>query len=99
MIHYQNYRHFKLPITLNPLEYGKLIYQNDNKYIIQINDTNVIILDHFEEYNIIKLYKKGDFMFEYNDHKTSNHTFIRTLNNLEFTFNNNQVINIKNNLI
>jgi len=30
MINYQNYKHYKLPITINPLEYGKLI-KNKNK--------------------------------------------------------------------
>ena len=35
---YQNYSHYKLPITINPLEYGKLIEQIDNKYIIQLNN-------------------------------------------------------------
>lgn len=34
---FQNYLHYKLPITINPLEYGKLIEQIDNKYFIQIN--------------------------------------------------------------
>lgn len=95
MIHYHNYRHFKLPITLNPLEYGKLIDQYDNKYIVQINDTNVVIIDHFDDYNIIKLFKKGEFMFEYTDHKTSNNKFVRSLNNFEFTFNKYKLTDIK----
>ncbi len=29
MIKYQNYRHYKLPITINPLDYGKLIIKID----------------------------------------------------------------------
>src|SRR6266850_1650496 len=35
MLKFQNYRHYKLPITMNPLEYGKLIYNNidDNSFI------------------------------------------------------------------
>jgi len=31
-IQYQDYQHHKLPITKNPLEYGILIDQIDNKY-------------------------------------------------------------------
>jgi hypothetical protein len=29
---YQYFNHHKLPITINPLEYGKLIKQNGNEY-------------------------------------------------------------------
>jgi len=29
MIKFQNYKHYKLPITLNPLDYGKLIIKFD----------------------------------------------------------------------
>jgi hypothetical protein len=31
-LQYQNYQHHKLPITINPLNYGKLIEQIDNKF-------------------------------------------------------------------
>ena len=31
MINYQNYKHYKLPITINPLEYGKLIKKQKQK--------------------------------------------------------------------
>jgi hypothetical protein len=34
MTKYQNYNHFKIPITINPLEYGKLILKIDNIYMI-----------------------------------------------------------------
>jgi hypothetical protein len=29
-LEYQNYQHHKLPITINPLNYGKLLNQIDN---------------------------------------------------------------------
>jgi hypothetical protein len=31
-LRYKYFQDHKLPITMNPLEYGKLIYKNDNKY-------------------------------------------------------------------
>jgi hypothetical protein len=31
-LNYQNYQQHKLPITMNPLEYGLLLEQEDNKY-------------------------------------------------------------------
>jgi hypothetical protein len=31
-LQYQDYQHHKLPITMDPLKYGKLIKQNNNEY-------------------------------------------------------------------
>lgn len=97
MTQYQNYKKYKLPITLNPLEYGKLIIKLDSLklFIIQINRTNVILLYHFNNYNYIKLFKKGDFMFEYKDYITSDNEFVRKLNEFEFTFKNKILTSIK----
>jgi hypothetical protein len=85
MIYYQNYKHFKLPITINPLNYGKLIFQEDKIYVIQGNSCTFLIYE-YEDYNLIKLYRKGDFIFEYKDHKVSANTFIRNVDNKNFTF-------------
>jgi hypothetical protein len=92
MIKYQNYSHFKLPITTNPLEYGKLIEQIGNKYIIQLNTLNILIINEKDNENFVKLFRKGDFIFEFKDHKSSDNTFIRSLNNKKFTFKNNELI-------
>jgi hypothetical protein len=92
MIKYQNYKHYKLPITLNPMEYGKLIIQLQDLFVIQINKTNIVLLKEFKEYNHIKLFREGDFMFEYKDHKQKENIFIRSLNNIRFTFENTNLI-------
>lgn len=94
MLKYQNYQHYKLPITINPLEYGKLIYQNENKYIIQINKTNVVIITQNEEFNEIKLFREGILLLEYKDHIINENTFIRSLNNNKFTFKDNILISV-----
>ena len=91
-IQYHNYQHHKLPITMNPLEYGDLIYQMDNKYIIQINKTNVVLITTFNRINDIKLFREGLLVFEYKDHKLNDNTFIRSLNNKKFTFKDNNLI-------
>jgi hypothetical protein len=89
---YQYYYHHKLPITMNPLNYGKLINQKDNVYIIQVNRTNIAIITQFDEFNEIKFYKEGDLVYEYKDHKIDENTFIRSLENKKFTFKNNELI-------
>jgi hypothetical protein len=91
---YQYYHHHKLPITMNPLNYGKLIKQVDNEYIIQINKTNIAIINKYDEVNHIKFYKEGDLIYEYKDHKIDDSTFIRNLGNKKFTFSNNKLVNI-----
>jgi hypothetical protein len=80
MTKYQNYKHYKLPITINPLEYGKLIVQLQDLFIIQINKTNLVLLKENKEFNHIKLFREGDFIFEYKDHKQGENVFIRAIN-------------------
>jgi hypothetical protein len=87
-IKYQNYKHYKLPITLNPLDYGKLIINIGKQFVIQVNRTNIALITQYDELNHIKLFKEGDFIFEYKDVKTNDDIFIRSLNNKKFTFKN-----------
>lgn len=96
MLKYQNYKHYKLPITINPLDYGKLILKIEelNIFIIQINRTNIALIFEYELFNHIKLFREGDFIFEYNDHKIDELTFVRSLNNKKFTFKNNELSTI-----
>jgi len=86
MIKYQNYSHYKLPITVNPLEYGKLIEQVGQKYIIQLNSTNVLIINERANENFFKLFRKGEFIFEFKDIKIDNNTFIRSILDQKYTF-------------
>jgi hypothetical protein len=90
-IEFQDYQHHKLPITTNPLEYGKLIKQNGNEYIIQINDTNIVIITQHDGYNEVKFFRKGDLVYEYTDKIINMSTFTRTISNKQFTFINNEL--------
>jgi hypothetical protein len=89
---YQNYSHYLLPITIAPLEYGKLIYQKDNIFIIQLNNTNIVVINTTDNENSVKLFRKGDLIFEYKDIKLSENHFIRTILNNKYTFKNNKLI-------
>jgi hypothetical protein len=86
MTQYQNYSHYKLPITINPLDYGKLIVQIGNKYIVQINTTNVVIIIQKDNTNFVKLFRKGELMFEYKDIIISEISFTRTISDQRYTF-------------
>jgi hypothetical protein len=91
---YQNFRKFNLPITMNPLDYGKLILEINNIFILQINKTNVVLITQYDDLNHVKLFKEGDLSFEYKDHKISNNSFVRSIENRKFTFKNGKLINI-----
>ena len=90
---YQNYLHYKLPITSNPLEYGKLIEQIGNLYIIAlITPTNIAVIKQINSENFVKIFRKGELMFEYTEIKISHIKFIRTISEQRYTFENNKLI-------
>lgn len=83
---FQNYKHYKLPITVDPSEYGKIIYKKDNLFIVHFNKTNTAVITKNEDYNRIKFYRLGELVLEYKDHIINNNTFIRTIDNQKYTF-------------
>jgi DNA polymerase type B, organellar and viral len=91
-LEFQNYKHHKLPITMNPLEYGKLIEQDDNKFTVQVNKTNIAIIRKYELFNEVKFFKEGKIAYIYKDYKIDDNTFIRSIENKKYTFKNKNVI-------
>ena len=94
-IQFQDYQHHKLPITMNPLEYGKLITQYNKEYIMQITDTNIVIITKHDTHNEVKFFRKGELIYEYVDHFINSKTFTRTISNKKYTFINNELILIE----
>jgi hypothetical protein len=88
-IKYQNFKHYKLPITMDPLKYGKLILNIEKIFIVQVNKTNVAIINQNKELNSIKLFKEGDLIFNYKDIKINDNSFVRHIENNKFIFINN----------
>jgi hypothetical protein len=92
MTKYQNYSHYKLPITMDPLKFGKLLDQTNNKFIIQLNTTNIVVITQKENENYIKFFRKGELMFEFKDVKISDISFVRTIADQRYTFEKNKII-------
>jgi hypothetical protein len=65
---------------------ASLIDKTGNKFIIQINRTNVVSITQENDKNYVKFFKEGKFVFEYTDIKINEIKFIRNLNNEKFTF-------------
>jgi hypothetical protein len=91
-LQYQNFQHHKLPITMNPLEYGILIDQLDNKYTLQVNKTSVAIITKEGNVNKVKIFREGILIYEYRDIFIDFTSFVRHLDNKQFTFKNNKLI-------
>src|SRR6266852_4440445 len=79
---YQNYLHFKLPITMNPEDYGKVIEHNNN----------IVIIKQINEDNFVKFFRKGELIFEFKDSKLSEKRFIRTILDQRYTFRDGKLI-------
>lgn len=94
---YQNYKHYKLPITINPLEYGKLIklIKQLNIFIVSVTPRTITIISQYDDFNLIEFYRDGNLIFNYRDHKITENTFIRSLEDKKFTFKNNELIQIE----
>jgi DNA polymerase type B, organellar and viral len=91
-IKYQTYYHYKLPISINPLECGKLIHHFDNHYIIGLDSGNILIMiknDNIE----CSLYKKGNLLIKWLDKIVDDLTFTREIGKNQYTY----VKNIENN--
>jgi DNA polymerase type B, organellar and viral len=89
---YQKYSHYLLPIAINPLNYGKLIEQFGDKYIIQLNTSNILVIKVSNNENFIRFFRKGDLMIEFTDKKISDIKFTRTISDQRFTFEKNKLI-------
>lgn len=92
MTKFQTYSHYKLPITRDPLNFGKLIDQTNNKFIIQLSTRNIAVINHSEKENFIKIFRNGDLVLEFRDKFISENSFIRFLNDTKFLFENDKLI-------
>jgi DNA polymerase type B, organellar and viral len=92
----QNYKNNKLPISYNPLDYGKIItefkYENFTQFVIQTKEGNLINFKQFEKYNDIEIFNRGDIVVSYKDEFILENKFVRTLDNKKFYFENNKEI-------
>lgn len=90
-VKYHNYSNHKLPITMNPLKYGKLLDQTGNKYTVQINDTNIVIIIKHDDENEVSFYRKGNLIYKYKDTYIDENSFTRDMGNKKFHIINDEI--------
>jgi hypothetical protein len=93
----QNYKNHNLPISMNPLDYGKIIIQTKTElsinYIIQNDKGLTINFNQFEKYNEIEFFKSGISLIKFTDILINKDSFIRKIINKQYYFENrNQVL-------
>lgn len=92
-VQYQLYKHYKLPVTMEPLKYGKLTYYDKatNTYIIQITPlTHAHItpgVDDGVNENKVQIFKNGSMILEYTDRMIDDNTFMRLLGKNVYQYN------------
>lgn len=87
-----NVKHFRLPISMNPLDFGKVIFKNDEITIVQAPNQNLFIFHQDEVINSVSLFKFGLLQINFVDKKLSSDTFVRTVNKNIYTFTNGVLI-------
>ena len=90
-VKYQTYYHYKLPISFDPLKYGKLLHQINNNYIIQLKSNNTVIINSKDKINKVKLFKNGNLVYEWIDRYINDSTFIREIGKNKYTYSNNEL--------
>jgi|ERR1700747_1594325 len=92
---YQTYGGFQLPISMNPLEFGKLANKIESEYktiyIVHNDKGQTITVIEFKDYNEIKISKLGNTLLTFKDIK-SDSGFIRIIDNKKFYFENSDQV-------
>jgi len=94
---YLNYKHYKLPVTLDPLNYGKILYhdKNNNTWVIQIGQLTQAVLKKFPNYNYVEIMKSGNLVLTYKDIIKENETsFIREIGKNTYHYNENNKLEV-----
>jgi hypothetical protein len=91
-VNFQNYKNNNLPISMNPMDYGRLIIQNKIEsginYIIQNNKGLTINFNKFENYNEVEFFKAGISLIKFTDFLIDKSKFFRKIENNKYYFEN-----------
>ena len=86
-IQYQTNYQYKFPLTCNIFEYGKIIRQIDNLYIISLyNTNNVLFITKNQNENQIDFYKNGELIFKWVDTIINETIFTRKMGKKTYTY-------------
>ena len=94
-----NYYNTKLPLSNNPKDYGRVLLQTENKYIIAMNRNTTIIIEECidgakrdRKYNYVKFLKNNSVLYEWNDYYINDYTFERQLGKSSYRIENGEIV-------
>jgi hypothetical protein len=95
-VRFQNYKNYNLPISTNPLDYGRIIIQNNLEkginYILQNDKGQTINLNKFETHNEVEFFNLGISLVKFEDNILDDNKFLRIIGDKNFYFENNEQI-------
>jgi len=82
-VFYQNYKKHKLPVTMDPIKYGKLIYFDEykNTYLVQITDKSIASINVKDGINTVEIIREGDIVMKYTDQMLNENYILRKIGN------------------
>jgi len=89
-VNYVILNEMKLPISTNPLDFGKLIKQLDNNYFLQYEKGITITINKSDDNNDIEFFKNGNSLIKFQDQIISENKFIRVIDNKKYYFENGE---------
>src|SRR6267154_1241583 len=89
-LNFQKYENNNLPISMNPMDYvkliNKIILKDSVVYFLQNENELAITIRKFEGYNQIEFFKQGTSLVKFTDEIISVNKFVRILDNKKFYY-------------
>jgi len=90
------YNKLNLPVSLNHLDYGKIIkiinVQNGEIYVVQNSLDQIVMISKFKNHNEVEFFKSGISLIKFKDEFISENKFVRIIDNKKFYFENNKQV-------
>jgi hypothetical protein len=82
----------KIPLSMNPLDYGRVMFKKDKLLIIQNKLGQTINFETLEEFNQIEIFKNQNLLLSFKDFKLNDSEFIRLIGNKKYHIKNNELV-------
>ena len=89
---YQTYENLQIPNSISPLDYGQIILEKDELFIIQDKFGHTINIEKYEFKNKVEYFKNGILLLSFEDRILDSNNFIRIINNKNYHIKNNKLV-------
>ena len=80
---------------MDPLNYGKLMKNIGNIFVMKVNQKNIAIITQKDDVNEVEFFISGELKYKDTDRKVNNSIIVRTLENKQFTFRDGKLVPYK----